>query len=288
MELHENESVSLHLSNLTLLDDIESRVQKIQIYQHPELGKVLVINNEIHNVEKWAPLYHESIVNIPMMFIYRPQTVLILGGGDLFAAEIALSYPSVKKVVVCDYDPEVIRLTSKHYTHAKAVLEDTKISIVYQDARTFLRDCHENFDLIVDDCFNLVDDFPQEDAVFDALYRLLTPNIGVCSSLMYRHVFERHTLGKTINSLLSHHKTVLSMVTVPEYLGVLHLLTMWGKSNYLSQSMTNSKNQWHIKSEKDSRPCGQYFDSKYCNYYLYLPNYIKNIFLEQGWHIEDV
>lgn len=84
MEIYEKESVSLYLSNMVQLENEESNVQSIQIYQHPNLGKVLVINGEIQNVEKWAPLYHEAIVHIPMMFLEEPRSVLILGGGDLY------------------------------------------------------------------------------------------------------------------------------------------------------------------------------------------------------------
>ena len=77
MDVFEHESVSLYLSGMDLLEAINSKVQSIQIYQHQMLGKVLVINDEIHNVERWAPFYHEAIVHIPMMFIEQPKSVLI-------------------------------------------------------------------------------------------------------------------------------------------------------------------------------------------------------------------
>lgn len=159
MEIYEKESVSLYLSNMVQLENGESNVQSIQIYQHPNLGKVLVINGEIQNVEKWAPLYHEAIVHIPMMFLEEPRSVLILGGGDLYAAEIALQYPSVEQVTLCDYDPEIIRLTSKHYVHAQSVLNNPKVTICYQDTKEYIKECTKKFDLIVDDCFNLIKDF---------------------------------------------------------------------------------------------------------------------------------
>ena len=42
-----------------------------------------------------------------MMFLEEPRSVLILGGGDLYAAEIALQYPSVEQVTLCDHDPKL-------------------------------------------------------------------------------------------------------------------------------------------------------------------------------------
>lgn len=275
VEIFEHEPVSLYLSGLDLLETVKSGVQSIQIYQHDKLGKVLVIDDEIHNVERWAPLYHEAIVHIPMMFIEQPTSVLILGGGDLYAAEVVLQYPSVKEVVLCDYDQEVIRLTEKYYPHAKKVLSDKRLSVVYQDAKKYLSACDKQFDLIVDDCFNLIADFSPDEHIFQVLYNCLTPCVGVCSSLIYRHLFDHDTLSKTKDQLFKQFKTILSLITVPEYPGVLHLLTMWGKSPYLSQNMAKSKNLWHLEILKRKYPFGQLFDPRYCKYYLYLPNYVK-------------
>ena len=278
MEIYEKESVSLYLSNMVQLENEESNVQSIQIYQHPNLGKVLVINGEIQNVEKWAPLYHEAIVHIPMMFLEEPRSVLILGGGDLYAAEIALQYPSVEQVTLCDYDPEIIRLTSKHYVHAQSVLNNPKVTICYQDAKEYIKECTKKFDLIVDDCFNLIKDFAPHDQIFKQLANLLTPGIGVCSSLMYRHIFDQFTIEQTNKNLLSQFNTVLSLVTVPEYPGILHLLTMWGHSIYLSQDLPTNKNRYHMDMlQFGNHQISEIFDPKFCKYYLYLPKYIKNI-----------
>lgn len=278
MEIYEKESAALYLSNMVQLENEESTVQSIQIYQHPELGKVLVINGEIQNVEKWAPLYHEAIVHIPMMFLEEPRSVLILGGGDLYAAEIALQYPSVQQVTLCDYDPEIIRLTAKHYVHAQSVIDNPKVTICYQDAKKYIKDCQKKYDLIIDDCFNLIKDFSPQEQVFAQLANLLTPDVGVCSSLMYRHIFDQFTIEETSKNLLSRYNTVLSLVTVPEYPGILHLLTMWGRSIHLSQDLPISKNRYHIDMiQSGNHLIGQIFDPKFCKYYLYLPNYIKNI-----------
>ncbi len=279
MEIYEKEPVSLYLSGLTLLENVTSQVQQVQVYQHPILGKVLVIDHEIQNVEKWAPLYHEAIVHVPMLFIEQPKSVLILGGGDLYAAETVLQYPTVERVILNDYDSEVIRLTELYYPHAKAVLNDPRLTIVYQDAKEYIRNTQDQYDLIIDDCFNLVGDFSPEEHIFKHLYDHLTQDRGVCSSLIYRHIFDELTLKRTAEVLFSQYDTVLSMVTVPEYPGVLHLLSMWGKSKFISQDLLNSKNHWHIERLKNNQSCGQFFDPKYCGFYLYLPRYIKDLFL---------
>jgi hypothetical protein len=140
-----------------------------------------------------------------------------------------------------------------------------------------LRSSSEKFDLIVDDCFNLVEDFSPEEDIFGALKDHLTENVGVCCSLVYRHIFDNFVFSRTAEQLIKHHKTIISLVAVPEYPGVLHLLTMWGKAPLLNQALTSSQNTWHKQTLSLGTPCGQIFDPAYCGFYLYLPPYIKQI-----------
>ena len=277
MELYEKEPVSLYLSDLNLLEECISELQNVQVFQHGQLGKVLVINHEIHNIEKWAPFYHEAITHIPMMFIEYPKTVLILGGGDLYAASIILDYPTVEHVVICDYDPNVIYLTNKYYPHADKVINDSRIQFIYKDAKQYINNCNEKYDLIIDDCFNLVVAFNEKDNIFGVLNELLTDDIGVCCSLLYRHIFEQYIMRTTSERLFKKHKTILSLITVPEYPGILHLLAIWGKATSLSQNLKASTNIWHKKCLEQNIQCGTLFSPRYCQFYLYLPPYIKKL-----------
>jgi len=277
MEIYEKEPISLYLSDIELIEERTSELQCVQIFHHKQLGKVLVINGEIHNVEHWAPFYHEAITHIPMMFIENPKKVLILGGGDLYAAEILLKYPSIEHIILCDYDPNVINLTQRHYPHADKVINDSRITIIYKDARQYIFECDEKFDLIIDDCFNLVEDFEDSDNIFERLSELLTDNIGVCCSLLYRHIFERYVMQTSKKRLFEKNNTVLSLVTVPEYPGILHLLSIWGKTKSLSQDLKNSMNNWHQECLSKNIECGTMFSPKYCEFYLYLPPYIKKL-----------
>ena len=134
------------------------------------------------------------------------------------------------------------------------------------------------FDLIIDDCFNLVEDYT-DNKIFMDLKSLLSDK-GICSSLIYRHVFEEITMKKTFKRLVGNHKTALSLVTVPEYPGILHLLTMWGNSDSLSQDLKKSLNSTHLQDTTFNKKCNL-FNPKFCDFYLYLPNYIRRIINEK-------
>lgn len=269
-DFYEKEPVSLYLSQLSVIEEIHGYLQKVQLFKHEQLGKVLIINDEIQHIEKWMPYYHESIVHIPMMFIEVPKKVLILGGGDLFAAYEVLKYNSVEELVLCDFDINVIDLTSKYYEHAEYVINDKRFNLIIQDAKEYIENCNTEFDLIIDDCFNLVKDFETGD-IFLQLKSCLSSN-GICSSLVYRHIFDSEIMGKTFARLINKQRTVLSLIAVPEYPGILHLLTMWGNNNNLSQNLDSSFN---IEHRRHTLKC-LLFNSLFCHYYLYLPNYLEN------------
>ena len=100
MDFYEREPVSLYLDNLTVIEEIQSPHQYIQLMNHPWLGKVLIINGEIQHIEKYQTLYHEMLIHLPAAFVPEVSSVLILGGGSLFAAHEVLKYPSIKKVIL--------------------------------------------------------------------------------------------------------------------------------------------------------------------------------------------
>lgn len=271
ISLHEDDCVSLYLDGLNLLECADSDLQRVSLYEHAQLGKVLVINKEIQHVENWNPFYHEALVHIPMMFIKEPRNALILGGGDLFAANEILKYKSIKRITLCDYDPNVLNLMEKHYPFAKKIVADPRLNIVYKDAKIFLNETKEQYDLIVDDCFDLINGFETKQ-IFNVLKGKLS-DIGVCSSLIYRHIFERYTVHETQKRLISQTNTVLSLVTVPEYPGVLHLLTIWGNSPVLDQNLEKSINISH--DDIEFRKKCRLFNSDFVKFYLYISPFLK-------------
>ena len=271
---HENDLISLYLSDLTLLEKENTNRQLLCLYLHPLLGKVLVLNGEIQHIENYQALYHEPLVHLPMCFISNPKTALILGGGSLFAAYETLKYPSIQSVTLCDYDPEVLRIMRKHYEHARKVCNDKRFNYVCEDGINYIKKCNQKFDIIINDCFNLLKEsksFP----VYDCLFDLLSSH-GVCSDIIYRHIFEEKYASKTIEKIKLHGKVVLSLVTVPEYPGILHIQTIFGKNRNLSQEISITRNLFQKNNTDNEDSVFQLFSPRFLKYYFYVPPYIKD------------
>ena len=280
MDFHENDLTSLYLSELRKIEDFNSDKQKIQLYFHSQLGKVLIINNEIQHVEKYQVLYHELLVHLPAAFIPEVRNVLILGGGSLFAANEVLKYPTIESITLCDYDHEVLDIMDKYYSHAKKVRKDARFRYIEQDAKSYIKNDNQKYDLIINDCFNLI---KESENVGYSLYSQcssLCSRNGLCVDIIYRHIFDTQITQNSLIELKKQNNLAFSLVAIPEYPGILHLETIWGKSPYLSQTAKNPVNLFQLKVINAS-PIDfhlEYYNPAFLPFYLYLPPYIKDKF----------
>ncbi len=84
-------------------------------------------------------IYHENLVHPAFAIAPIRKNILILGGGDGLALREVLKYQEVKKVVLCDIDPEMTRL-AKDNPYFKKINEESmaqvKVSILKNNALT--------------------------------------------------------------------------------------------------------------------------------------------------------
>jgi len=275
MEFHENTNISLYLSDLLPICEFESNRQRVALYEHPLLGKVLILNGEIHHIESYQHLYHEPLVHLPLAFIEKPKSCLIIGGGSLFAAFEVLKYPTIEKVILCDFDHTVLDLMFHTYEHAKKVKADKRFHYIEEDALIFIDSITDKFDLVINDCFNLAE-ISTSVSMYDKLSSLCTAN-GVCSDVIYRHIFDKITSQKSLQLLNGRTNLALSLTVIPEYPGILHILTIWGKNPNISQNQTKTINLFQL--DKSNKHNFRVFVPDHIPYYLYLPPYIKEMLL---------
>jgi spermidine synthase len=273
----EDRDLAINFRNLRLLESVSSPIQKIELFEHPKLGRILVLDDEVHHVERWQALYHEPLIHLPCAFVPEVRNVLVLGGGSLFAASEALRYPTLVRCTLVDHDPSVLEVMSRHYAHARAVVEDRRFCYVTSDAIDFLKSTRHTYDLVVNDGFDSVQTTVETaNSVFELMAGRRTPD-GVCADVIYRDIFERQYTTRTLLALRTM-KSAYSLVIVPEYPGVLHLLACWGSelvSQELRAPINRYQKQWIAK--KSAMPALQFYNPEFISFYLYLPPYLKNI-----------
>ena len=131
----------------------QSRYQKLVITQWKN-HYWLYLNGNLQLSTLDEALYHEPLVHPAMLLHGHPQRVLILGGGDGFAAREVLKYPSVESITLVDLDPAMTELGRNHPALTQyngRSLDDPKVTVLNQDGFTFMEQTLDFFDVILID-----------------------------------------------------------------------------------------------------------------------------------------
>ena len=272
MNFYERESVSLYLDDLELTEEKRSNFHHILLYKHSKLGKVLIMDDEIMHIEKYECFYHEPLVHLPFAIAPNIETVLILGGGSLFAAREVLKYKSVKKLVLCDHDKEVLNLMAKHYEHVCAVLSDKRFTYVENDALNFLKKNTTKFDLIINDCFDLSKTYLDKENMYEVLDNHITAN-GLCSDMIYNDIYDESTMMKSLKYLREKASTFYSLMCIPEYPGILHLHSIWSKNKIELYLPSANLAQLEMFTNNEF----EMYNPNYLSYYFYIPKIVRDI-----------
>ena len=109
-------------------------------------------HRQLASIDEWQ--YHEPLVHPAMQLFGQPKEVLILGGGDGCAIREALKYPSVEKILLVDLDPRMTDLGANLpilRNLNQSAYHHPKVSVINQDAFTFLESNPDFFDVIIAD-----------------------------------------------------------------------------------------------------------------------------------------
>jgi spermidine synthase len=104
-------------------------------------------SNEPHDLKLERMLGH-----IPALAHPAPQSVLIVGFGAGVTAGSFVTYPDIKRIVICEMEPLVPPATTRFFSRENYnVMHDPRTTIVYDDARHYMLTAREKFDIITSD-----------------------------------------------------------------------------------------------------------------------------------------
>lgn len=99
-------------------------------------------------------IYHESLMVVPMVIAKKIDRVVILGGGDGLAVREAVKFPEMKQISLVELDPEMIKMAVEHPFMkgiSKNALQDKRVTVLTMDAKKFLSQNKQPFDVIICD-----------------------------------------------------------------------------------------------------------------------------------------
>jgi len=207
----------------------ETAYQKVEVLESEVFGRSLVLDGKTQSTEKDEFVYHESLVHPAMLCHPNPKSVFIGGGGEGGTLREVLAHNTVEQATMLDLDREVVELCRRYLpNHHQGSFDDPRTNLQHRDARAFLEEPGDGFDVII---LDLVDPLEGGTAYLlytDEFYRIakarlnpggiLVTQSGPAGLLSYEECFT--TIYNTLGNVFGH--TAAAQVHVPAF------ETLWG------------------------------------------------------------
>ena len=126
--------------------------QRIEVLDSDLFGRSLILDGKTQSTEKDEHIYHEGLVHPAMLRHPNPRSVFIGGGGEGGTLREVLAHKSVTNVSMVDLDGEVVELCYKFLPqHHQGSFDDPRVKLLHEDARGYLQNCEDTFDVMVMD-----------------------------------------------------------------------------------------------------------------------------------------
>lgn len=90
--------------------------------------------------------------HLPALINPKPSSVLVVGFGAGVTAGSFVTYPDVKRIVICELEPFIPPASTKYFgAQNYDVMHNPRTQIVYDDARHYIFTTHEKYDVITTD-----------------------------------------------------------------------------------------------------------------------------------------
>ncbi len=135
-----------------VLFDERSAYQRVTVYETPDMGRVLMLDNVFNVSDVMEAFYHEPMAHIPLAMVDSPKRVLIIGGGDFGVASHVLKHQDVQELVMCELDPLVLDVARKFFPQWARAEQDHRMKVVVGDGDKYLNQVEKgSFDVIIVD-----------------------------------------------------------------------------------------------------------------------------------------
>ena len=207
----------------------QTAYQHVDVLESRVFGRSLVLDGKTQSTERDEHLYHEALVHPAMLMHSNPRTVFIGGGGEGGTLREVLAHRSVERVVMLDLDQEVVELCRRFLPHHhQGSFDDPRVELIFQDARQYLEESRESFDVLIMDLVDPLEGGTAYRLYTEEFYRIVKSRMGAggimvtqsgpAGLLSFDECFT--TIYKTLASIFA--STVPSQVHVPAF------ATLWG------------------------------------------------------------
>ena len=221
--------------NLTQLHKIKKIIfsgrtefQSVDIVDTRSFGICLVLDGKIQSSERDEFIYHEALVHPAMLSHESPETAFIAGGGEGATLREVMAHKTVKKVVMVDIDKQVIDICREHLPSIhQGSFDDPRLQLNFADARLFLEQTHEKFDVIVLDLVEPLEEGPACLLYTREFYGLVRSKLNKGGIMCVQSGASGWTNLQNFTAIINTLKTVFNIVC-PYHAYVPSFVDMWG------------------------------------------------------------
>jgi len=283
VRLHERltDNAGVYFDATSRIASYQSAYQLIEIFECPDLGRLMRIDGVNMTSERDEFFYHESMIHPAATAHPNPQRALIIGGGDGGAAEELLKHP-ISHCTLCELDADVVRLSREYLPsiHGGA-FEDPRLELHIGDGAAFVRGLSgtassgEGLDLIYLDLTDPVGEAAQlYSPAFFAVCKAALASGGALVMHMGSPFSHPERVQETITNLRPQFKIVTPyLVHIPTYGAT------WGFAIASDRLDARAVSATTLSSRLDERVVGsrQYYEGDTHHAMLVLPPYIKTL-----------
>jgi spermidine synthase len=125
----------------------------VAISQWPDGAWEVDVNGHVEaTTEPYDMKLQRSVGHLPAMLHPNPRSVLGIGFGAGVSAGTFTTYPTIRKITVCEIEPVIPPTSTRYFAQQDYdVLHNPRTTIVYDDARHYLMTTRDTFDIIASD-----------------------------------------------------------------------------------------------------------------------------------------
>ncbi len=157
----------------------ETEFQSLVILDTTEFGRTLLLDGKTQSTEFDEFVYHEALVHPSLITHPEPKTVFIAGGGEGATAREVLAHRSVDLVTMTDIDSKTVNLCKKYLPQFQnGAFDDPRLDLNFADAYEFLSNSGQQFDIIVIDVPDPLEEGPAHHLYTSEFYGLLRSRLN--------------------------------------------------------------------------------------------------------------
>lgn len=133
------------------LYDSHSKYQKIDVFDTPQFGRILILDKLIMITEKDEYIYHEMMTHVPLLTHKRPRKVLVIGGGDGGVIREICRHQEIEQIEQAEIDEEVIEVCKRFFPTVACGYDNPRVKVHITDGFAFVKNKESVYDVIIID-----------------------------------------------------------------------------------------------------------------------------------------